>query len=79
MRRKGALLWGVPGKQFHLFTSEDNLTTCKFNKEVVEHRFCSTCGCHPYGQGHDSSSDDFVMVNVRCLEGVDLASLTVQH
>ena len=77
--RKGALLWGVPGTQFRLLTPEDNLSTYRFNKEAIGHQFCITCGIHPYSSGQDRSGSSFVMVNVRCLEDVDPASLDVQH
>jgi hypothetical protein len=76
--RKGALLWGVPGKQFRLLTSEDKLTTYQFNKKAVDHKYCSTCGMQPYSSGHDSSGDDYFMINVRCLDDVDLTSLKIQ-
>ncbi|MEX2124660.1 MAG: GFA family protein [Woeseia sp.] len=77
--RKGALLWAVPRQQFRLLTSTDNLSTYRFNKHAIGHNFCSNCGMHPYAEGKDRSGTEFVMVNARCLEGVDPDSLTVQH
>ena len=77
--RKGALLWGTSAKNFRLLTPEDVLGTYKFNKEAVGHKFCRTCGMHPFARGLDRSGTDFVMVNVRCLDDVDFASLKVQH
>jgi hypothetical protein len=77
--RKGALLWGVPGEQFRLLTPEDNLSTYRFNKEAIGHQFCTTCGMHPYASGSDRAGNPFVMVNVRCLDGVNPSSLKVQQ
>jgi len=77
-RRKGALLWGTPAKNFRLMTSADDLGTYRFNKEAIAHRFCPTCGIHPFGQGKDRSGNDFVMINVRCVDDLDLGALNVQ-
>jgi hypothetical protein len=77
--RKGALLWGTSADKFRLLTSPDDLSTYRFNKEAIGHRFCPTCGMHPYAQGLDRSGKDFVMVNVRCVEGLDAGSLNVQQ
>jgi hypothetical protein len=77
--RKGALLWFVPRDKLRLLTSEDALTTYKFGKERISHRFCSRCGIHPFGEGSDPAGNRMAAVNVRCLEGVDLAALSVKH
>ena len=42
--RKGALLWAVPHNNLRLQTPEDALGTYRFNKHVIDHRFCRTCG-----------------------------------
>ena len=28
-------------------------STYTFNKHLIKHRFCATCGIHPYGEGVD--------------------------
>ena len=73
--RKGYLLWFVPRPQLTLQTPEKDLATYTFNKHVIQHHFCPKCGCAPFGFGKDRSGKDTAAVNVRCLEGVDLASL----
>jgi len=78
-KRKGSLLWGTSAENLRLMTSEGDLSTYRFNKEAIAHRFCPTCGMHPFAQGKDRSGKDFVMINVRCLDDVDLGSLNVQH
>jgi hypothetical protein len=45
--RKGSLLWFVPRQQLHLLTSDDAIGTYTFNKHIIKHRFCQTCGIHP--------------------------------
>ncbi len=77
--RKGALMWFVPRDHLHLQTPEDQLGTYMFNKHVIKHRFCPTCGIHPYGEGTAPSGEAMAAVNIRCLEGVDLESLPVKH
>ncbi|WP_397408739.1 GFA family protein [Polaromonas sp.] len=77
--RKGALMWFVPREKLRLLTPEDALATYTFNKHVIGHRFCKTCGIHPYGEGVDPKGNRMAAVNVRCLDGVDLAAIPVQH
>lgn len=78
-QRKGSLLWFVPRSELKLLTPEDAASTYMFNKHVIKHRFCPTCGIHPYGEGTDPKGNAMAAVNVRCLEGVDLDSVKVTH
>jgi hypothetical protein len=78
-QRKGALLWFVPRAQLTLQTPEENLRTYTFNTHQIRHRFCPTCGIHPFGEATDPSGVAMAAVNVRCLDDVDLAALPVQH
>lgn len=77
--RKGALLWFVPRDSLRLLTPEENLRAYTFNKHVIRHRFCPECGIHPFGEGTDPNGREMAAINVRCLEGVDLASFPVHH
>jgi hypothetical protein len=78
--RKGYLLWFVPRDKLRLTTPEDRLATYTFNKHVIQHHFCPRCGCAPFGFGNLPNGAATAAINVRCLEGVDLASLSrVQH
>jgi hypothetical protein len=77
--RKGSLLWFVPRDKFHLKTPESSLSTYTFNKHVIKHRFCKNCGIHPFGEGVDQKGNATAAVNIRCLEGIDLASIRVNH
>ena len=70
-RRLGSLLAGTKKENFILKSGQDALTNYKFNKHVINHYFCSTCGIQPYAAGKGRDGSDMVMINVRCLDGVD--------
>jgi hypothetical protein len=72
--RKGYLLWFVPRAQFALQTPESSMSTYTFNKHAIKHHFCLKCGCAPFGFG-TAQGKEMAAVNVRCLEGVELASI----
>jgi hypothetical protein len=71
-RRKGPLLWAVPRDQLKVVAQEDDLGRYSFNRHQIEHRFCLTCGIHPFAEQAASA-----YVNVRCLEVVNLEALEV--
>jgi hypothetical protein len=74
----GALLSAVPGAKFRLTKGDDALTEFKFNKHVIHHLFCATCGIQPFARGKGRDGSDMVMINVRCVDGVDPDSFAVQ-
>jgi hypothetical protein len=78
-QRKGSLLWFIPRSAMRLLTPDDNAGTYQFNKHVINHRFCLTCGIHPYAEGTAPNGDATAAINIRCLEGIDLDAIPVQH
>ena len=72
---KAYLHWIIPADDFRLLTPAADLATYAFNTGVAKHHFCPTCGCAPFYIPR--SDPDKIDVNVRCLAGVDLASLTL--
>jgi hypothetical protein len=72
-------LWFVPREKLTVLTPEEAIGTYTFNKHVIKHRFCQTCGIHPYGEGTDPKGNKIAAVNLRCIEGIDLGSLPVQN
>jgi hypothetical protein len=72
-------MWFVPRDKMQLLTSEQAMRTYTFNKHVIKHHFCDTCGIHPFGEGVDPKGNQVAAINIRCLEGVDLESVPVQH
>jgi hypothetical protein len=77
--RKGSLLWFMPRDQMRLLTPENNTATYTFNKHVIKHRFCPTCGIHPFGEAVDPKGNPTAAINIRCLDGIDLEKVPVQH
>jgi hypothetical protein len=77
--RMGTLYWFMPREKFVLLTPEEDLSSYAFGAQTIQHRFCPTCGIHPYGEGVDPQGNRTVAINVRCLEEVDLAALPVNH
>ena len=76
-QRKGTLMWFVPRGALRLLTPEDETSTYLFNKHVIKHRFCPTCGIHTHGEGTDPKGNAMAAINVRCLEGVELDSIEI--
>ena len=77
--RKGALLWFVPQDAMTLVTPEDASRVYEFNHHRIRHRFCPTCGIHPYAEAVDPKGNPMRAINIRCLEDIDLASIPVTH
>jgi hypothetical protein len=75
--RKGFLLTFVTPEAFTLKSGEDEVTDYQFNKHVIHHVFCKTCGIQSYGYGTKPDGTRAYSVNVRCLEGVDPGSYTI--
>ena len=69
----------MPRSQFRLLTAESGAATYTFNEHVIKHRFCATCGIHPYAEGVDPKGNHVAAINVRCLEGIDLDAVPIQH
>lgn len=77
-RRKGYLLWFVKRDRIKMSTPESNLAKYQFNKHVINHYFCPTCGCSPFGEGVEAMAG-MAAVNVRCLEGVEPSALKINQ
>ena len=75
--RKGALLWAVPRTALRMLSSGQGVGRYMFNNHVIEHRFCQTCGIHPYAEDAGSKDERSAYINVRCLEGIDPAAFPV--
>ena len=73
--RKGLLLTFVTPAQFTLHSSEQELAEYQFNKKIIQHLFCRTCGVQPFARGTMPDGSPAVAVNVRCLQGVDISAL----
>jgi len=75
--RKGSLLWFVPREQFRLLTPEADAATYTFNKHVIKHHFCPTCGIHTFGEARNPKGEPMAAINIRALEGLDVDAVPV--
>lgn len=78
-QRKGSILMVVPDSKFTLRTGGDNLTHYKFNKNVIDHTFCKTCGVTCFASAKMPDGTPSKAINLRCIEGVDLKNIPLQH
>jgi|SRR6056300_648197 len=71
----------VPAESFELLSGEDALASYRFNTRQAEHRFCRTCGIHPFSRprSHPGAYD----INGRCLDdgldGWEISEFDGQH
>ncbi|MEX0917598.1 MAG: GFA family protein [Candidatus Paceibacterota bacterium] len=77
--RKGFILTFLPKSQFTLKSGEDNLTEYRFNKKQLAHQFCKTCGVQAFAFGTGEDGTETAAINLRCVEGIDIDSLTLNR
>jgi hypothetical protein len=70
-RKLGSLLSAASMSDFKLLSGEDEMTHYKFNTHAIHHPFCKTCGIQSYAFGKGPGGREMVMLNVRCLDGID--------
>jgi hypothetical protein len=75
--KKGFIHLIIPTSQFELLAGEDDLRCYRFNTGLAKHTFCKHCGIHPFYTPR--SDPNKVDVNVRCLAGVDLQTLSLRE
>lgn len=76
-QKKGFLHLIVAPEDFELERGGDALATYTFNTGIARHRFCTTCGMHPFYTPRSHPTD--VDVNVRCLDGDAAASFRIER
>ena len=74
-RRLGWVMQSLPEADFTLIAGEDQLTTYRFNTEMIDHLFCKTCGIESFARGAMPDGTPMVAINVNCLDGVDPLAL----
>jgi len=71
--KKGILHLRVPAERFRLISGDEHLGTYQFGTRLAKHHFCTVCGIHTFTRPR--AAPDQYTINVRCLDGVDPASL----
>ena len=76
--RLGSLLAFMPKESFKLISGEDATTEYQFNKHVIHHLFCATCGIQSFARGKRPDGTAMIAINARCVDNIDLDKLTVK-
>jgi hypothetical protein len=86
--RRAALSFRVPRENLRLLTPWENLTIYQWGTFTAKDYFCPKCGILPFRQPSAPSEEELRQgvvpfdgwaINVRCLEGIDLAALPVRR
>lgn len=76
--KSGTLLHFVEPSKFKLERGEESLNDYQFNRNVIHHLFCKSCGIKSFARG-EGPHGPMVAVNARALDGVDVFALPVQR
>jgi hypothetical protein len=75
--KKSYLHHMVAAGDFRLLSGAEDLATYQFGTNTARHHFCRHCGVAPFFRPRADPSK--YMVNVHCIDGVDLASLRIEQ
>lgn len=75
--KKGFLLAFTPRSAFTLNSGADQLSEYTFNTGKIRHLFCRVCGVQSFGLGVAPNGDEMAAINVRCVDGVDVSTLSI--
>ena len=78
-RRHGYIHHFTTPEKFTAHGSDEDAAIYTFNKHVIRHRFCKTCGSHPYGDGTMPDGKRMIEINLRCADGIDLDALDIKQ
>jgi hypothetical protein len=77
--RKGYQLWFTGRDRLRLKTPVDSMATYTFNKHIIQHHFCPTCGCAPFGFGTGPNGVATAAINIRCLPDLDRSTVNIKQ
>lgn len=77
--KRGTLLDFVPETSFNLLKGAADLQDYQFNKKVIHHLFCKTCGILSFGKGTAPDGTKMISINLRTLDEIDLKKLKIQE
>ncbi len=75
-QKLGSILVFAPREAFRLLTDEAALGEYRFNRKVIRHIFCRTCGIESFAFGELPDGTQMAAVNVNCLDGVEPRALS---
>lgn len=75
--RSGAIMAFVPATAFQQTAGENAQTDYQFGPKTIHHLFCTTCGVRSFGTGKGDDGAAWTMVNVRCLDDIDVHQLEI--
>jgi hypothetical protein len=75
--KKGLHFAFLAPTSFQLRAGEDNLREYLFNKHAIKHQSCIDCGVEVFANGTKPDGTEVVALNVSCIDGIDLAKLTM--
>lgn len=76
-RRKGALWQPTDDAHFRILSGEDELVLYQFGTHTAKHFFCKHCGVSTFS--HPRSAPDKWVVNLRCVDDLDLSQLKIRQ
>jgi hypothetical protein len=76
---KGLVLAFAEPAQFRMIMGHDATRDYQFNKRVIHHLFCATCGVESFARGKKPDGSEAIAINVRCLSGADLDALDIKR
>lgn len=77
--RTGAIMLFVPEERLQNVVGREHLVDYQFGKRSTHHAFCKTCGTRPFAWGAGKDGKAYAMVNLRCVEGLDVHQLAIAH
>ena len=75
--KRGALWAFVKAPQFQLLQGDNALHDYRFGKQRFHHLFCQSCGIGSFSRGLTPNGDETYAVNVRCVDNIDIAALSL--
>lgn len=74
--RLGAVWAFAPRTALKLKADAAQLGDYQFGKKSLHHRFCKSCGNEAFAEGKMPDGTPSVGINLRCIEGVDVDTLS---
>lgn len=78
-KKRGSILSFTSVESFKLLKGESEVTEYLWNKKMINHKFCKTCGILSYATGSTPDGSKMIAINVRCLDDIDVESLSPVH